>query len=446
MEKFDVIVIGTGTGSSVAQRCAKAGKKTAIIDYLPYGGTCALRGCDPKKVLVELAHVLTLNQQLQGKGLSTPAKGSWKDLMKFKQTFTEPVPGKRENALKSAGITTYHGRAHFISENTLQINETILQAKKFVIANGAKPRKLSIPGEELLTDSTGFLDLQKLPNEILFVGGGYIGFEFAHIASSFGAKVTIVHRGERPLNNFDADLVKLLMKASEAAGIQIILKTTVKEISRGNGHFLIKAEQEGKEISFSTLLAVHSAGRTPDIDDLGLEKVNVSVGKKGVQVNEYMQSVSNPDIYSCGDANDRSLPLTPVGAKEAIVLASNLLKGNQFKIHYGHIPSNVFSLPPLATVGLTEDAAKIQKLNYKVNYHETTGWNSSKRLNQPATAFKILIDKDTGLILGAHLLGNNAEETINIFAVAMNAGLKASELKKTVFSYPTNASDIVYML
>ena len=430
----------------VAQRCAIAGKKTAIIDYFPYGGTCALRGCDPKKVLVGLAHVLSLNKQLQGKGLATPATASWKDLMEFKKTFTEPVPGKRENELKSAGVTTYHGRAHFISENTLQVNEDILQAEKFVIANGAKPRKLSIPGEELLMDSAAFLELQELPGDILFVGGGYIAFEFAHIVSSFGVKATIVHRGERPLENFDSGLVKLLMKASEAAGIKIILKTNVKGISKENGRLLIQAEQEGKEKMFSTLLAVHSAGRTADIDDLRLEKVNVMVDKKGVEVNEYMQSVSNPDIYACGDANDKGLPLTPVGGKEAIVLSSNLLKGNHLKIDYGHIPSNVFSLPPLASVGLTEEMAKIQKLNYRVNYEETTGWYASRRLNEPVTAFKVLIDNETDLILGAHLLGNNAEETVNIFTVAMNIGLKASQLKKTIFSYPTNASDIVYML
>jgi glutathione reductase (NADPH) len=446
MEKFDVIVIGTGSGSTVAKRCAEAGKKTAIIDYLPYGGTCALRGCDPKKVLVGLAHILSLNKQLQGKGIASLATASWKDLMEFKKSFTEPVPVKREKALKSAGITTYHGRAHFISENTLQVNENILQAEKFVIANGAKPRKLSIPGEELFIDSTAFLELQELPDEILFVGGGYIAFEFAHIVSSFGVKATIVHRGERPLENFDADLVKLLMKASEAAGIRIILKTNVKRISKENGRLLVHAEQEGTEKIFSTMLAVHSAGRTADIDDLRLEKVNVSVGKKGIEVNEYMQSVSNPDFYACGDANDKGLPLTPVGGKEAVVLSSNLIKGNHLKIDYGHIPSNVFSIPPLASVGLTEAAAKIQKLNYRVNYEETTGWYASKRLNETVSAFKILIDNESDQILGAHLLGNNAEETVNIFAVAMNTGLKASELKKTIFSYPTNASDIVYML
>lgn len=424
MEKFDVIVIGTGSGSNVAKRCAAAGKKTAIIDHQPYGGTCALRGCDPKKVLVGLAHVLALNKQLEGKGIATSATYSWKDLIQFKKSFTEPKIPKTEAGLKEAGVATYHGSAKFIFENTIQVNENILRAEKFVIANGAKPRELNIPGEDLLIDSTAFLELEELPKDILFVGGGYIAFEFAHIVSQFGAKATILHRGERPLKNFDADLVKLLVKASEESGIQIKLNTEVKSITKENNRFIVHAIQEGKEVNFSTSLSVHAAGRTADIEDMGLEKLGVIVNKNGIAVNEYMQSVSNPNIYSCGDANDKGLPLTPVGGKEAVVLSSNLLKGNHLKIDYGHIPSNVFSLPPLAAVGLTEDAAKIQKLNYRVNYEETTGWYASKRLNEPVTAFKVLIDNETDLILGAHLLGNNAEETINIFAVNMNTSVK----------------------
>ena len=260
MEKFDVIVIGTGSGSSVAHRCAKAGKKTAIIDYLPYGGTCAIRGCDPKKVLVGLAHILSLNEQLKGKGITTPATASWKDLMQFKKTFTEPKPPKSEEGLNKAGVTTYHGRAVFINENTIQVSEDILQAEKFVIANGATPAKLSIPGEDLLIDSTAFLELEELPAEILFVGGGFIAFEFAHIVSRFGVKATIVHRGEKPLENFDDDLVKLLTKASEALGIQMHLNTEVKSITKENNRFIVHAMQHEKEVNFSTALAVHAAG------------------------------------------------------------------------------------------------------------------------------------------------------------------------------------------
>lgn len=446
MQSFDVIVIGTGSGGSVAHKCAKAGKKTAIIDNQPYGGTCALRGCDPKKVLVGISHVVSLNNQLKGKGIANVPAASWKDLMQFKKSFTGPIPEKNEAGLTKDGVVTYHGRAHFLSSNTLQVNEEVLQAEKFVIANGAKPAKLSIPGEELLIDSTAFLSLNELPHELLLVGGGYIAFEFAHIAAHFGVRVTIVHRGERPLENFEADLVKHLVKATESAGIKIFLNTEVKSISKDDAGITIHAMCQGKECKFSTQLAVHAAGRTADIDDMELEKVHVAFGKKGVEVNEYMQSVSNPNVYACGDVNNSGLPLTPVGGKEALVLVGNLLKGNHAKIDYGHIPSNVFSLPPLASVGLTEEAAKEQKLNYSVNYEETTEWYSSKRLHEPVSGFKVLVDNDTDLILGAHLLGNNAEETINIFAVAMNAGLKASQLKKTIFSYPTNASDIPYMI
>lgn len=446
MEKFDVIVIGTGSGYSVAKRCAAAGKKTAIIDNQPFGGTCALRGCDPKKVLVGIAHALSLNKQLQGKGIASVATPSWKDLMEFKKSFTEPKIPNTEAGLKEAGVDAYHGRATFIAENTIQVNENILYAEKFAIANGAAPTKLSIPGEDLLIDSTAFLELEELPEEILFVGGGYVAFEFAHIVSRFGVKATIVHRGKRPLVNFDANLVKLLVKASEELGIRVVLNAEAKSVTIENNGFIVHAEQDGKNIQFSTSLAVHAAGRTPDIFDMGLEKMNISFSKKGVAVNDYMQSVSNGNVYACGDANDKGLPLTPVAAKEGIVLADNLLKGNYKKIEYGHIPSNVFTIPALGAVGLTEDDAKYKNLNYTVHFKETTDWYSSRRLNEPVSGFKVLVDKETDQIIGAHLLGSNAEETINVFTLAMNTGITASILRKTIFSYPTNASDIVHML
>jgi glutathione reductase (NADPH) len=209
---------------------------------------------------------------------------------------------------------------------------------------------------------------------------------------------------------------------------------------------MIHARQNGKELVLPAALAVHTAGRTPDIFDMSLEKMNIAFSKKGIKVNDFMQSVSNPNAYACGDANDKGLALTPVAAKEASALVANLLKGNHKKIEYGHIPSNVFSIPALATVGLTEQKAKEKNLNYAVRYQETKDWYSSKRLNEPMSAFKILIDKETDKIIGAHLLGPHSEDTINIFTLAMNAGIKAGDLKRTIFTYPTSASDIVHML
>lgn len=445
-EFFDVIVIGTGSGASVAQKCIKAGKKVAIIDSNPFGGTCQLRGCDPKKVLVGISQALDMSNRLIHKGVTEPAKLSWKDMMQFKHTFTDTTPSKNDQSLIAAGVKTFHGRAAFQSENILSVNGQLLKAEKFVLANGAKPAKLSIPGEELLIDSTAFLSLNELPDELLLVGGGYIALEFGHLAARMGVKVKIIHRGKTPLANFDQDMVGNLLTATKLLGIDLVLDTEVKAIVKEKDRLIVHAESKGKKISFMTSLAVHAAGRTADIDDMQLEKANIAYGKSGVEVNDYLQSISNPNVYACGDVNNKGLPLTPVAAKEAIIVASNLLKGNHTEIDYGHIPSNVFTIPALAMVGLTEQGAENQGLNYKVNYEQTTGWFASKRLNEPISAYKIVLDKDTNQVLGAHLLGPHAEEIINIFAVAMNGNITGSQLKKMIFSYPTNASDIVYML
>ncbi|GAC1310291.1 MAG: NAD(P)/FAD-dependent oxidoreductase [Mucilaginibacter sp.] len=446
IKAYDVIVIGTGSGASVARKCAQAGKKVAIIDSNPFGGTCQLRGCDPKKVLIGISQALDISERLLHKGVTETAKLSWKDMMQFKRTFTDPTPVRNDKSLTESGVKTYHGRAAFYSENILEVNGQLLKAEKFVLANGAKPAKLSIPGEEFLIDSTAFLNLNALPDELLLIGGGYIAFEFGHLAARLGVNVTIIHRGELPLENFDQDMVKNLLKATELLGIKVILNTEVKGVSEKNGKLIIHAESAEKEVTFITSMAVHAAGRTADIEDLALEKANVIYGKKGVEVNDYMQSISNPAIYACGDVNNKGLSLTPVGGKEAIVVTSNLLKGNHVKIEYGHIPSNVFTIPALAMVGLTEKAAQNLGFAYKVNYQETTDWFSSKRLNGPVSAYKTLLDKETNQILGAHLLGPHAADVINIFAVAMNGNIKGDQLKRMIFSYPTNASDIVYML
>jgi glutathione reductase (NADPH) len=447
MKNFDVVVIGTGAGgTAVAFKCAAARKKVAIIDSNPYGGTCQLRGCDPKKILIGISEAIDLSNRLQNKGLVSAAKASWKDMLLFKNTFIDPKPQINEANLNKAGVISYHGRARFISEKMIQIGQEQISGDKFVLANGSKPIKLGIAGEELLIDSTTFLDLEELPDEILFVGGGYIAFEFGHLAARLGVKVQIIHRGALPLENFDRDLVKDLLRVTEELGIKVVLNTLVTGISTENDKVLVHTSSESKTETFTASVAVHAAGRTADIEGTQLDKINVVYGNKGVDVNELMQSVSNPNVFASGDVNNRGLPLTPVAGKESMIVASNLLKGNHLKIDYGYIPSNMFTLPVLASLGLTEQEAERQGLNYTVNYSETTEWFSSKRLNEPVSSFKVLLDKNTDKIRGAHLSGPNAEEVINVFAVAMNAGVRGGLLKKMIFSYPTNSSDIVYML
>lgn len=464
---FDVVVIGTGVAAStVAHKCRSAGWKVAVIDSRPFGGTCALRGCDPKKVLVGAAEVIDMNNRMKGKGVKTYGVTAidWQELIRFKRTFTEPVPESREKSFHKAGIVTFHGKARFTVSTTIKVgNNESLEGRYILIAVGAKPVKLNIPGEHYLTTSDQFLELDKLPDQIVFVGGGYISFEFAHMAARAGAKaVTIVHRGTRPLENFDLDLVNMLVERTRNLGINVILETEVKSIKKNDSSssagkkFVVNIAPKGgggddevkkKERSIEADRVVHSAGRTPEIEDLELEKAGVEYEKKGVKVNDHLQSISNPAVYAAGDcAASGGLPLTPIASYDGRIVADNLLETNKVAVDYKGTPSVVFTIPPLASVGLSEENARKMGLKFKVNYSNTSQWYSSRRINESHSGFKVLIDEGTDKILGAHLLGPHADEVINIFAMAIRLELRASDLRKALWSYPTNASDITYML
>ncbi|MFY0696684.1 MAG: NAD(P)/FAD-dependent oxidoreductase [Balneola sp.] len=448
MKTFDLIVIGTGSGgSTAAAKCAKAGWNVAQIDSRPFGGTCALRGCDPKKVLIGAAELVDRTSRMSVKGIQSQATLNWPKLMAFKETFTQPVPDNREERMVKLGITPVKGRARFIDHSIIEVEGEHLTAKHFLIAAGAKPVPLQIDGEEYLTDSTGFLNLTQLPKDITFIGGGYISFEFAFLSALAGSKVSILHRRERPLEQFDEDVVNILLERARELDIEIHLNTDVQTISKKDGRFLVSGNQNSEKIENMTDCVIHGAGRTPDIDDIELEKANISRTSKGIQVNDYLQSVSNPKVYVAGDCADtKGLPLTPVAGFESHIVASNLLNGNHKKIEYPAQPTTLFTLPPLATVGLTEQQAKEQGLNYQVKFKRTDDWYSYKRTNEPYTAYKTIIDKDSNTLLGAHILGSKSEEIINLFAMAMNHNLSTIDLKKMIFAYPSHASDIPYML
>lgn len=448
-KKFDLVVIGTGAGgSTVAHKCREAGWDVAIIDSRPLGGTCALRGCDPKKVLVGAAELIDWNHRMKGKGVSAKSTEiEWHELMQFKKTFTDPVPENREQVYAKAGIAVFHGRAQFIDKTTVEIGDDTLTGRYVHIAAGAKPADLGIPGGEYLTTSTQFMEIEKLPERIVFVGGGYIAFEFAHIGSRAGSKIQILHRGPRPLEGFEPDLVDSLVEATRDLGVDLKLNTTVESVEKDGERFVVRASAEGTQLTSEADMVVHSAGRVPDIDDMNLEKAGIERGRKGILVNKYLQSVSNPLVYAAGDAADSGgLPLTPVATMEGHAAASNLLKGNHRQPNNAGIPTVVFTLPPLAAVGLREDEATKQGLKFKVKHGDTSWWYSSRRIGLKYSAFKTLVEENTGRILGAHILGAHAEEVINIFALAVRNGLKAEDLRTMIYAYPTSSSDISYMV
>src|SRR5438445_3858155 len=269
-----------------------------VIDSRPFGGTCQLRGCDPKKVLVGGAELVDWNRRMQNSGVSAPAVTiEWPDLIRFKRTFTDPVPEQNEQSYKQVGIITRRGRAHFVDRTSVQVGEEILVGRHVVIATGACHADLGIPGEEYLTTSTRFLDLEELPRRIVFVGGGYIAFEFAHIATRAGAQVQVLHRGSRPLAKFDPDLVSMLVQASRELGIEVHVNRAVTAIERQGDHVLVHARAGAQEHTVEADLVVHAAGRAPEIDKLDLEAGGVAWDKEGVSVNEYLQSVSNEAVY-----------------------------------------------------------------------------------------------------------------------------------------------------
>ena len=448
-QHFDLIVVGAGmAGVAAANKCAAHGWEVAIVDALPYGGTCALRGCDPKKILRRGAEIIDSARLMRGKGIDdTGLTINWTDLMKHKHGFTDPVPQSMEDGLTGNGVTTLHGHARFVGPRQIEIDGVSYEADRFLVATGARPRPLDFPGDEHLIDSTSFLDLDALPQRILFVGGGFISFEFAHIAARAGSSPIIVDRGERPLKNFDPDLVERLVERGRGVGIDVRRNTTVLDVKPSAGGFQVTLEHDGTREVIETDLLVHGAGRVAELGDVGLDAAGVQWGEHGIQVADHLQSVTNPAVWAAGDsANTGGMPLTPVAVSEAKVAASNMLKNTTTAPDYAGIPTAVFTIPELARVGVLESEARAAGTDLVVRYSDTSGWYSNYRTGETAAAAKILIDQSTDQIVGAHLLGPEYGELINTLALAIKLGLTTRQLKSATAAYPTVGSDLGSML
>ncbi|MEQ9145564.1 MAG: NAD(P)/FAD-dependent oxidoreductase [Parvibaculaceae bacterium] len=449
-QTFDLVALGVGMASvAAANKCAEAGWSVAVVDELPYGGTCALRGCDPKKMLRRGAEIIDAARLMRGKGVDDEGlRINWSELVAFKRSFTDKMPGRIEGNLDDNGVAAYHGAARFVNENTVEVGgETRLQGRHTLIATGAKPRPLEVTGEVHLIDNAQFMELDALPKRILFIGGGYISFEFAHIAARAGSAVTIIDRGERPLKAFDPDLVGKLIERSREAEIEVRTQTALKSIETAGSGFTVHAETNGGADELAADLVVHGAGRVPAIGRLDLAAAGIEATDNGVVVNEHLQSISNPAVYAAGDAADtEGAPLTPVAVFEGKVAASNMMKGNSATPDYRGVPSVVFTIPELARVGMLEAEARETGRNVRVAHNDTGGWYSNLRVGETSAAAKIIIDDGTDEILGAHLLGPEYAELINFFGFAIKLGLKTGDLKQMTAAYPSVGSDLGSML
>ncbi len=444
MTSFDAIVIGTGvTGQTVAAGLARGGLRVAVADRREFGGTCLLRGCEAKKVLYSAAEVVERAADQRGNGIEGSLRLDWPALLAFKRTFTDPAPAGVEASLTDVGAVALHGEARFVGAATLAIGGESYEAGHIVIATGARPVPLGIPGEELVVTSERFLAAEQIGARIVFIGGGYISFEFAHIASAAGAAVTICNRGPRPLVGFDPDLVALLVAAYASRGIEVLTSAAVAAVER-SGDALAVMLADGRRLPAD--MVVHGAGRVPDLDALDLPAAGVRFGPLGIEVDGSLRSTTNPRVWAAGDAAARGLPLTPVGVSQGHVLAGNILGSRDTVFDPGAIPSVVFSHPPLAAIGLTERGAGEEERTVTVRLHDQTPWASARRVGARAAGAKVLVEESSDRVVGAHLLGEHADEMINVFAAAMAGGLTAAQLRGLIWAYPTGGWEIVHLL
>lgn len=445
--EYDVFVIGSGiAGQTAAQECAAYGLKVAIADDKAFGGTCAIRGCDPKKVMLQFADIHEKIENLKGLGFTKSPKISWEDILSFKNSFTNPVPKATEEDLIEQGISLYHQSPKFIDKNTILVEGKKVKANYFVIATGLIPRPLQIKGSDLLKTSDDFFNLKEIPKSAIFVGGGYIALEFAYLLNALGCKVTIIESGAKILSQFETFLTNQLKEYLAEKGINFIFNADVTSVEKLRKNKRVYYQKDDKKHTLKAVEIFNTTGRVPAVKNLNLENAKIANGENGISVNNYLQSVSNKNTYSCGDVSSKSLPLTPLSGLQGYIVSRNIIKNNSKKFRQKVVPSVVFTHPKLAMVGLTEEQAKQKYTAVKVYKAKVDYWYNAKKENISVYAYKIIVNEKTDVILGAHLLSSEANENINIFSLAIQQKMTTKAFKKLIFTYPSYANDLKKMM
>jgi glutathione reductase (NADPH) len=448
-QTYDVIVIGSGpAGGIVARRLGEAGLDVAVVERNGWGGVCPLRGCEPKKILADMTHEVLRVRDMAARGVAGNLRVEWASLMRFKHSLIDPLSDRIFDSFHGRGVTTVHGAARFIGPDSVEVEGLgTLTARHIVVATGAQPRKLDIPGEDLLMTSDEFLDMKTLPESMLFIGGGFVSFEFACIAAAAGARATILHRSRRVLKGFDQNLSRKLVQAMQAQGVAVHTDHPVKAVEPfEDGVRVIVNGPDDVEIEFVAEAAVSGAGRVPYLDGLDLDKAGIDSGPRGIEVDAYMRSVSNPRVYGAGDCVDPGHPLTPVAALQANTVVNNILEENSARSDLSGTAGAVFTHPVLACAGLLVEQASEQGYDFEIYEGDAAQWSEHDRLGMAHAGYRILVERGSGRILGAHYLGAHAEEVVNIFGMAIRHGLTRDDLLAQPWSYPSFGYTVRYML
>ena len=370
----------------------------------------------------------------------------WGRLIARVRGFVAGVPEAFEESLEARGIELLKGRARFVGPKRVQVDGQAIEAGKIVIATGSKPRPLPIPGAEHMITSDDILELAELPDSLIFIGGGVIALEFSHVFARADCKVTILEALPRLLPRLDVDAVAQVHGECERIGIDVLTGVTVETIARQGDGLEVRFQHQGETRSLIAGQVANGTGRIPDIEDLDLAAGEIEHDGLRIQVDEHLRSRSNPDVYVAGDALWSSAQLSALATHEGRIIGENILNGDTRTPDYIHIPSAVFTVPALASVGLSEAEAREKGLSFAAKANDMCDWRSSRTYAESVAYSKVLIEDGSEKILGAHMVGHGSEEVIHLFAFAMKHGITAGQLAETVYAYPTFSSDLKSML
>jgi glutathione reductase (NADPH) len=445
---FDVVIIGggnAGLGATVATR--EAGLKVALFEPDLLGGTCPNRGCMPKKVLVAAAHAL---DEIERSHMHKIAVGKpsldWAALIDREKAMIAGIPGALEQMLQRRGVEVFRAAGRFAGPNAVTAGGETFEARHIVVAPGSTPRWLPFAGAELMITSDDVLSERRLPESVVFVGGGVIAIEFAHLYARAGATVTILEVLPQLLGNMDTDAVAALRQAAEAIGVSLHTEVEIHRIERTGDRLRVIYSEEGAEHAVEAERVVNGAGRVPNTDGLDLAAGQVETQHGRVKLDSHLRAMSNPAVFVCGDAVGSTPQLSPIATYQGRLVGRNIVDGPTHTPDYAGIPSCVFAVPALASVGLTEAAARERGIDVRVTVNDLHDWLSGRTYAEHTAWAKVLIDNKTDHIVGAHMVGHSSEELINLFGLAIRHGITAGALRDFVYAFPTFAADIRSML
>jgi glutathione reductase (NADPH) len=447
-EKFDVVILGGGNaGIGVTGPVRRAGMSVAMIESRDLGGTCPNRGCTPKKILVAAGHALHEIERALVHHISVgKPKLDWAALIDREKDMIKDIPANLARSMTKRQVEVIKGHAAFAGPNAIRVDNRTLEAKHIVIATGSKPRPLPIPGAEHMITSDEMLSERGLPGSVIFIGGGVISLEFGHVYARAGAGVTILEALPQLLPAMDADAVAQLQSESERIGIRVKTNVSVKKIEPTNGRLRVIFVHDGREQALEADRVVNGAGRIANVDTLDLEAGNVVHANGRVAVDAHLRSTSNPLVHVCGDAVPISPQLSPIATYEGDIVGRNIVEGPKYRPDYESMATSVYTVPELAAVGLTETAARKAGLAIDIHVNDMLGWFSARTYAETVAWSKVIVEKATDRILGAHFVGHAGQELVNVFGLAMRFGITATQIRENVFAYPTFASDIKHML